>query len=107
MTNQRNVEALTALIIERGGQRPSLYPAALAEFLASRGVLVPSALTDEEAADAHLNALLISDWLMTEPYEEHVRRHRAFTADQLRTALERAAKGEPVSRPVEEQTDGG
>lgn len=46
MTNQANVEALAALLLEASDGRCP-YPNALAERLASRGVLVPSALTDD------------------------------------------------------------
>jgi hypothetical protein len=59
--NQRNVEALAALlarspweIVLRDEDRRAVDEDAvsttLAEWLASRGVLVPSALTDEDAA---------------------------------------------------------
>lgn len=47
--NQRNVEALTTMILDTSRHRvDTIFARALAEGLASRGVLVPSALTVED-----------------------------------------------------------
>jgi hypothetical protein len=77
--NERNVEALAALVLgsfdESGHSEMHECPdhRAVARFLASRGVLVPSALTDEQAA-----------------------RFDVYDHGVVRTALERIAKGEPA-----------
>jgi hypothetical protein len=56
MANERNIEALTEVLLESLPQPNVAAPAllagvakALAESLASRGVIVPTALTDDEA----------------------------------------------------------
>lgn len=79
--NQRNVEALTALYVEWIGLS-KLLP----NFLASRGVLVPSALTVEAqvALDAAVECF---------PGEDE----KALS--QTIRVLERIAKGEPNDRP--------
>jgi hypothetical protein len=46
--NERNVAALTEIAREALDAGMDTHPVTLAEYLASRGVLVPSALTDEE-----------------------------------------------------------
>jgi hypothetical protein len=49
--NQKNVDALMALLVAEFGSDwgPMIDPLAVAQWLASSGVLVPSALTDEES----------------------------------------------------------
>lgn len=92
--NERNVEALeetiTSALVESdqgGGGYPT--PRYLAELLAARGVLVPSALTDREAESVAGQ----EDWA-------HDADGNEFRADQLnkpsevRAALERIAKGD-------------
>ena len=87
--NQRNVEALASLLQE-AGIRHGLDKgySDLAEWLASRGVLVPSALTDDE-----LDRL---PGLDSEYYGESV--YMATEAPHIRkacrSALERIARGE-------------
>jgi hypothetical protein len=45
--NTRNVHALTRLLLECSG--PYSSPGQMAHYLASRGVVVPSSPTDEQA----------------------------------------------------------
>jgi len=87
--NERNVAALEELLqiasprYNDPGER--LLSRALAIFLTSRGVLVPSALTVEQATHFPFDGefLAIVDADLVEPAKER------------RAALERIAKGEP------------
>ena len=76
--NHRNVDALVRLLREAPSE-PVRGTAAVAEYLAAQGVLVPSALTDDEA-DADLWSVMGNS--------------RDRTAAATRAHLERLAKGE-------------
>lgn len=100
--NEANVTALKAVLdrIPGLGMFPDLDTGALAADLASRGCLVPAALTDEDAAS------LTADWdngrfmgmgygytPLSEPLpEETAKLNRG--ASGMRAALERLARGE-------------
>jgi hypothetical protein len=75
--NERNVEALTKLILEEWTATVNILES-LPGFLASRGVLVPSALTDEDANRIETEA---EDRMFLGP-------------EEVRATLERIAKGE-------------
>lgn len=90
--NQRNVEALTLALFQEQAQKPNDHVTfddlrgtgfvILAQRLASRGVLVPSALTDDEcytAQDTNEN-----QWEMISRYP-----------NDFRKTLEDIAKGGP------------
>jgi glycine/serine hydroxymethyltransferase len=87
---QRNIEALTEILLEAlpqpNVQTPALVAAvakALAESLARRGVIVPSSLTDDE-----LLACEVDQESRQSPTE------RAEVAAVVRERLERFARGE-------------
>lgn len=80
--NERNVKALAALIREVDGAH-ELGAGALAELLASRGVLVPSALTDDEAYELGC----------TSDFTVGRERDLPRTAPAVRAELERIARG--------------
>jgi hypothetical protein len=89
MPNERNIEALTELLLEALPQPNVAAPAlmagvakALAESLASRGVIVPSSLTDDE-----LLACEVEQESKESPME------RAEVAAAVRERLERVARG--------------
>jgi hypothetical protein len=95
MPNERNIEALTELLLEALPQPNVAAPAlvagvakALAESLASAGVIVPSSLTDDE-----LLACEVDQESTESPME------RAEVAAALRERLERIARGEARPRP--------
>jgi hypothetical protein len=95
MPNERNIEALTELLLEALPQPNVAAPAlvvgvarAIAESLTSRGVIVPSSLTDDE-----LLACEVDEASKESPME------RAEVAAAVRVRLERIAKGEAGSRP--------
>jgi hypothetical protein len=95
MPNERNIEALTELLLEALPQPNVAGPAlvagvakALAESLASRGVIVPSSLTDDE-----LLACEVDQESKESPME------RAEVAAAVRERLERVARGEDGPRP--------
>jgi myo-inositol-1-phosphate synthase len=94
MPNDANVNALSRLLQEAqvpmpGGEtatvlRP-LDAGAIARFLAARGVLVPSALTDAQGYEIGCT----NDFtIMRSPERE------AIEAREVRTVLERIARGE-------------
>jgi hypothetical protein len=89
MPNERNIEALTELLLEALPQPNVAAPhlvagvaKALAEGLASRGVIVPSSLTDDE-----LLACEVDQEIRDSPIE------RAEVAAAVRSRLERIARG--------------
>jgi hypothetical protein len=90
MPNERNIEALTEVLLEALPQPNVEAPAlvagvarAIAESLARRGVIVPSALTDDE-----LLACEVDKESRESPME------RAEVAAAVRERLERIARGE-------------
>ena len=90
MPNERNIEALTELLLEALPQPNVSAPAlvagvakALAEGLARRGVIAPSSLTDDE-----LLACEVAQESRESPME------RAEVAESVRQRLERIARGE-------------
>ena len=95
MPNDRNIEALTELLLNALPQ-PNVWQLrlssqvakALAESLASRGVIVPSSLTDDE-----LLACEVDKESKQSPME------RAEVAAAVCERLERIAKGEDGPRP--------
>ena len=94
MPNDRNIEALTELLLDALPQPNVATPAlvagvaeALAESLASRGVIVPSSLTDDE-----LLACEVDQESRESPME------RAEVATAMRERLERIARREAGSR---------
>jgi hypothetical protein len=95
MPNERNIEALTELLLEALPQPKVAAPGlvagvakAVAESLASRGVIVPSSLTDDE-----LLACEVDQRSKESPME------RAEVAAVVRERLERVARGESGPRP--------
>jgi hypothetical protein len=80
MSNERNVEALAALLCEHWGD--STGTMVLAEFLAARGVLVPASLSDEEV-DELTDGARAGDI------------HPSTSRRQWRDDLARIARGEP------------
>jgi hypothetical protein len=89
MPNERNIEALTELLLEALPHPDVAAPAlvagvakALAESLASRGVIVPTALTEDEAVR------IGADSAGSVPAE------RSEIALCVRQGLEQIAKGE-------------
>jgi hypothetical protein len=95
MANERNIEALTEVLLEALPQPNVAVPAvlagvvkALAESLASRGVNVPTALTDDE-----LLACVVDQESKESPME------RAEVAAAVRERLERLAKGDDAPKP--------
>ena len=87
MPNERNVAALKAILGDYTFrlEYPKDRLAALAEVLASRGVLVPSALTDEE-----------TQVLRSFGYALHGEIHEPLEPEAVRLALKHIASGEPV-----------
>ncbi len=90
MPNERNIEALTELLLEALPQPNVAAPVlvagvakALAATLAGQGVIVPSSLTDDE-----LLACEVEQELRESPLE------RAEVAAAVRSRLERIARGE-------------
>ncbi len=91
MPNDANIAALAVLMAEQlwGVEvHPDSATAAQlrerAEFLASRGVLVPSAITDDEANDASETGFSA----VTHEFE--------YRPAEFRAALERIARGDPA-----------
>lgn len=91
MANERNVVALYELLqlasVRRNDPGEQIVNRELARFLASRGVLVPSALTDEEAVAVNCAADEPTDPSFNADFTKPV-------AGATRAALERIAKGE-------------
>lgn len=97
--NDRNVEALALALFQEQAQQPNAHvPAAslrgtgfwtLAERLASRGVLAPGVLTDQQAGT-------VWEAGSVEDYREDEFAGMVFAnPDQMRAALDRIAKGKP------------
>ena len=96
--NERNVEALTSLIVECFKDSYDLHdvpmPRQIGEFLASRGVLVPSALTPEQLGHVYD----IMEHLIT-PGDDEKAWKTWDAEEETRAYLERVAKGEKRQVP--------
>jgi hypothetical protein len=88
--NTPNVHALTGLLLECSG--PYSSPGQMAQYLASEGVLVPSALTDEEIR----RRLLASGLMVDGRLAAKVSSDQPVNFDGIRQVLECIAKGDPA-----------